>query len=121
MDIDEIKIENAKSYFKIAQIVMILAGFLFAAPTASQTLAFNYLDSAKKSVDKTLTEIDQNYSQEIINITKSQLDLDSSLASVAKAYMDMTSTIILFASFLILVAVLLIFRGKILLLNLIKK
>jgi hypothetical protein len=68
----EIKIEQAKSYFSLAQLLMILAGFLLASAGIAWTNTLTAIDMGNKLNEQAINnmEFDVNYSLQLVSLSK---------------------------------------------------
>lgn len=107
----ESKIELAKSWFILAEILIILAGFFFATAGVAWSNSLSTLNLAVSSLDDTFynsiflveKNISQNVSQEYLNIT---MERNSYLAEMTLSGLGVLKFTMYFACGLVLASIL---------------
>ncbi len=104
----EADIEIAKSWFVLAQITIILAGFLFASYGIHFTNAQTSLD---KTIDLTIFSIEQSKKLET-NLTKDFISLSRDYPSLVSMNLEIGRIYLIFAMILTIFSIIFFFVGQ---------
>lgn len=123
MEEEKIQLEKAKSWFVLAQILVILAGFFFASSSIFFTNAQNNLDSSANNnyeaidlinfqIQNIPQLIDYNLSEDYQQLIDSMTNHSNSLSDLSKANGNYASTSFKFAVILIFISIIFFFLGR---------